>query len=203
MVSCCVYGCNKRSGRDKISFHRFPDDPKLRELWIKAVNRRNWTPKLSTRLCADHFRPCDLNKTYHSNKVHLRVGVVPSIFPIFPTPLQITINNMVEDSSSVNDPDDDTYFDEEENYDLSKSTSNIIKVEPGLTGMFQDDASEDYTNHLARCCRIKQEPNPDSVNEEEHPDSMIDVCNSTYIKQEDEYCPNSPNIPAKIKDRAV
>ncbi|XP_014275423.1 THAP domain-containing protein 1 [Halyomorpha halys] len=85
MVSCSAFGCTKRTGRDKVRFHRIPVDPKLRALWIKAINRKDWTPTTNCRICSDHFLPSDFNFTYHSGIGHLRDGVIPSVFPAFKT----------------------------------------------------------------------------------------------------------------------
>ena len=47
MVLCAAYGCNSRSDRgDKISFHQFPKDNKLRKLWIAKINRGESAVKL-------------------------------------------------------------------------------------------------------------------------------------------------------------
>ncbi|XP_014290273.1 THAP domain-containing protein 1 [Halyomorpha halys] len=84
VTSCSVFGCTKRSGKDKVSFHRIPLNPELRDLWIKAINRKNWTPSSNSKICSDHFLPSDFNLTYHSGIPHLREGAIPSVFPAFP-----------------------------------------------------------------------------------------------------------------------
>ncbi|XP_014278115.2 THAP domain-containing protein 1 isoform X2 [Halyomorpha halys] len=66
-----------------------PVDPELRTQWIKAINRKNWTPAPNSRICSDHFVPSDFNMTYHSQIAHLREGVIPSIFPPLPKHLRI------------------------------------------------------------------------------------------------------------------
>ncbi|CAH1408195.1 unnamed protein product [Nezara viridula] len=81
-----------------------------------------------------------------------------------------------------------TYCKEEENYDISQSTDIKIKVEPTLTDdVYQDSvvSEEKAKDFLVDCSRIKEEANPDSGNEEEHLDSMIDISETTFIKQED------------------
>ncbi|XP_014272613.1 uncharacterized protein [Halyomorpha halys] len=94
MVSCCVFRCNNRSGRDKVSFHRFPSDPELKNLWIKALNRKNWTPSSTAKICSDHFLSSDLNTTFHSGVVRLRDGVIPSVFPSSPKHTHETSDEM-------------------------------------------------------------------------------------------------------------
>lgn len=73
-----------------LSFFSFPDDPKLRALWIKAMNRKNWIPKSYSKICSAHFLDSDLNKTYFSKNVYVREGVIPSVFPAFPKYLEKT-----------------------------------------------------------------------------------------------------------------
>nr|XP_014278099.1 THAP domain-containing protein 4-like isoform X2 [Halyomorpha halys] len=89
MVTCSVLRCTNRTGRNKVTFHRIPVDPELRTQWIKAINRKNWTPAPNSRICSDHFVPSDFNMTYHSQIAHLREGVIPSIFPPLPKHLRI------------------------------------------------------------------------------------------------------------------
>ncbi|XP_014290271.1 uncharacterized protein [Halyomorpha halys] len=94
MVNCSVFGCTKRTGKDKVSFHRIPLNPELKALWVKAINRENWTPTTNCRICSDHFLPSDFNRTYHSGISHLREGAVPSIFPGSPKYMQETSQEM-------------------------------------------------------------------------------------------------------------
>ena len=57
---CCVVGCSNRRGLDKVngvqrSFHAFPTDQKRRQMWVKAIPRKLWTPGQWDRVCGDHF----------------------------------------------------------------------------------------------------------------------------------------------------
>nr|XP_024215912.1 KRAB-A domain-containing protein 2-like isoform X1 [Halyomorpha halys] len=97
--------------------------------------------------------------------------------------------NVSEDSNNR------TYCNEEENYKTFKNTDITIKVEPGLA----DDVSEDYTkDFLSGSSRLKEEPNLDSMNQE-HLNSMMDVDNKSFIKQEDESYLKFPHTDIKIK----
>ena len=58
---CCAVGCKnvRKKGDDSRSFYRIPDEkknPKLRSLWLTAINRK-WSEKSIScaRLCSDHF----------------------------------------------------------------------------------------------------------------------------------------------------
>lgn len=55
-VSCCAAGCANHFSKDTgITFHRFPEDPKRRQLWDRAVSRDKWELKDHHRLCSEHF----------------------------------------------------------------------------------------------------------------------------------------------------
>ena len=55
-VSCCAVDCANRFSKDsRVTFHRFPEDARRRELWIKAVSRDKWELKTHHRLCSEHF----------------------------------------------------------------------------------------------------------------------------------------------------
>jgi len=65
---CCAEGCaHDRSRGAKCNFYKFPEDPKLRTLWLNKISRvvrvtengkfttRSWTPSKSSKLCSCHF----------------------------------------------------------------------------------------------------------------------------------------------------
>ena len=92
MVYCCAVDCTNGSGSGK-TFHRFPRDSKLKQLWIARVKRKNWSPTQTTVLCSDHFQRADyetdpeLLKTLGvKRQLRLRDGVVPSLFIYNETP---------------------------------------------------------------------------------------------------------------------
>ncbi|XP_040564340.1 THAP domain-containing protein 2 [Lepeophtheirus salmonis] len=80
---CAAYGCSNldKGSSTGRSFHRFPRDPKIRDQWIRAVRRKDFTPSLHTVLCSDHFLPEDYleGKEYRIVR-KLRYNAVPSIF---------------------------------------------------------------------------------------------------------------------------
>lgn len=54
--SCCAVGCSNRcTAGCKLSFYRFPTDPHRKALWISKINRKNWSPNDSSRVCSAHF----------------------------------------------------------------------------------------------------------------------------------------------------
>ncbi|KAJ8909277.1 hypothetical protein NQ315_000496 [Exocentrus adspersus] len=78
--SCAAINCTVRHNKGvKIKFHRFPKNPRLRELWLKAVTRANYRPSDFAVICQNHFREDDYVINVHGNTV-LREGSVPSVF---------------------------------------------------------------------------------------------------------------------------
>ncbi|XP_043245634.1 uncharacterized protein LOC122393536 isoform X1 [Amphibalanus amphitrite] len=56
MVNCCVPGCTNRSGdKNKYAFYRFPSNKLIRQRYIRAIRRENFTPTEHTRICSWHF----------------------------------------------------------------------------------------------------------------------------------------------------
>ncbi|KAF4527311.1 hypothetical protein B566_EDAN001086 [Ephemera danica] len=54
--SCSVLGCKQRYSKGSgISFHRFPAESQIKDLWIKALARHNWQPSSYSLVCGKHF----------------------------------------------------------------------------------------------------------------------------------------------------
>ncbi|XP_077548146.1 uncharacterized protein LOC144160940 [Haemaphysalis longicornis] len=61
--TCCVPGCDNNTVKSPgLSWHKFPNDPALKKVWLKRINRKGpggkfclWTPKPSHRICGAHF----------------------------------------------------------------------------------------------------------------------------------------------------
>ncbi|XP_019857093.1 PREDICTED: THAP domain-containing protein 4-like [Amphimedon queenslandica] len=52
---CAVYCSNRFSKGSGLHFYRFPADPDRRNLWVAAVNRKNWQPTQYSWICSSHF----------------------------------------------------------------------------------------------------------------------------------------------------
>jgi len=90
MPQCAAYGCTNSDGKDRnrgITFHKFPVNVELKVQWIKAIHRSNYEPSPRAVVCSKHFHEEDFDRYSHSC-VRLRSGVVPTVFPAFPTYLQ-------------------------------------------------------------------------------------------------------------------
>ncbi|XP_065679786.1 THAP domain-containing protein 1-like [Hydra vulgaris] len=87
MPSCSAYGCTARDRANGITFHRFPSKikyPELRQKWITALRRKNFTdPRKSAVVCSKHFTEANMDRTSLSC-VRVRYGAIPSIFEAFP-----------------------------------------------------------------------------------------------------------------------
>ncbi|VEN59235.1 unnamed protein product [Callosobruchus maculatus] len=81
MVESCtaVNCCNRRTKGVKMKFHRIPINPYLRNLWLHAIRRINFTPSRTAVICEKHFTPQDYEVNVHGNRV-LKKSAVPSIF---------------------------------------------------------------------------------------------------------------------------
>ena len=79
-MSCVAVGCNNRTNRkpEGISFHNFPKEPHLRQLWEIAVSRKDWSASPRSYLCSEHFDEEYLIR--HAKRVLLREGALPTIF---------------------------------------------------------------------------------------------------------------------------
>ncbi|CAH1394693.1 unnamed protein product [Nezara viridula] len=223
MVGCCAVGCTN-STQKGVNMKRFPSDPERRKVWSEKVDRKNWTPTDASRLCEAHFTPEMFEQNRADGQRRLRWNAIPTIFSHIPhnkswKPTTIryptrtkyeskeeqsvfAVNSVSQVPDFWKNPHNANYCDEEENYVMSESTDITIKVEPGLIDdVYQHDISNDNTkDFLKGCCRIKENEDPDSVNQEEHLDSMIDIDNTIFIKQEkDEGYMNFPHEGVKIK----
>ncbi|CAH1394694.1 unnamed protein product [Nezara viridula] len=227
---CAVATCNnnlfdaKRIGK-KISFHCFPKDDRRKDWAVQCKRADKYFNPATSCICSEHFSDSDFERDFQAEllglqrKRKLKKTAIPTLnldnkkenlFQISKYGRQkkrelkfIVKNVSVQTESNVsNDPDDATYCDEEENYESSLSTGVYIKVEPGLIDdVYQDDVSNYETkDFLAGCIKIKQEADPDSMNEEEHVNSLIDIDNTTFIKKEkDESYLDFPHGGVKIK----
>lgn len=69
--TCCVPGCRtgyklrRRETRKAagVSLFKFPSDSNLRQKWIKAIPRKNWTLTACHRVCGNHFSQEDFLST--------------------------------------------------------------------------------------------------------------------------------------------
>ncbi|KAM4524952.1 uncharacterized protein PAE49_001059 [Odontesthes bonariensis] len=81
-VFCSAHGCNNRRSIDTrsrgITFHKFPNDPGLRRQWEGAIRREGFVATKSAKLCSEHFKPDDFDRT--GQIVRLRDGPTPSVF---------------------------------------------------------------------------------------------------------------------------
>ncbi|KAL0860929.1 hypothetical protein ABMA27_009461 [Loxostege sticticalis] len=81
MPGCAVITCRARSTclsktKGGVSFHRFPKDPNIREIWIDATGRGDWIPTKTSTICSRHFTIHDYSTKKSGNK-YLREGAVP------------------------------------------------------------------------------------------------------------------------------
>ncbi|XP_054722660.1 uncharacterized protein LOC129232551 [Uloborus diversus] len=104
MGECEAYGCSSKiNKRDPgITFHRFPKDPKLRMMWIRAVCRKDpttgeiWQPSTNSALCSKHFSEEMFDRT-STAKIRLHKNAVPEIFDGIPKHLQMKRESFIQE----------------------------------------------------------------------------------------------------------
>jgi len=99
---CAAFGCKSgyksNENDNSVTFHRFPNDPELREKWMRANPRKDFVPTKHSRLCSLHFHPSDFvdvrtdtnasrlkKKSLKPLRHQLKEGVIPSVFPNTPS----------------------------------------------------------------------------------------------------------------------
>ena len=91
---CCVHGCNGTSSNENrfVSYHKFPKQQNLIEQWLHAIDRPNFSPSNSTRICSFHFLATDFiterndnnlarkkKRPFNLQKRYLKEGIIPSV----------------------------------------------------------------------------------------------------------------------------
>ena len=55
-TTCCIPTCNSNTKRNpEPSYHKIPNDKKLRRMWLHWIGRANFKPKNHHRVCSKHF----------------------------------------------------------------------------------------------------------------------------------------------------
>ena len=117
---CCVPECrsgykdtkenpsneNKYVGEIKLSFHTFPADPDLKNVWIKNIERPDWEPTPNSRVCSLHFKESDFQdgrkdkglkwRKYDTSKLKMKLllpDAAPSLFSS--NDIEIEINKKI------------------------------------------------------------------------------------------------------------
>lgn len=101
--TCCVPNCNSGyrscTDKEKYAMFRFPKDVEMKNKWLSAIPRRNWSVTESTRVCSRHFEKNDFKqlstdkrvnrrqsrKTMHLQRLILKASAIPRIFPGLPS----------------------------------------------------------------------------------------------------------------------
>ena len=76
-------GLEKRGKtRGNVTHFSFPKSPELHAQWVAALNRENFTPTTSSRVCEIHFDREDFIPPKNPNKLHvvkrLKEGILPT-----------------------------------------------------------------------------------------------------------------------------
>lgn len=93
MVYCAAFDCNNDSRYTTgISYHCFPSDPSIRELWLAKISRADLVISKHSRLCSVHFtsdcyeRDLKAELLGSKPKAILKPDAIPSLFSHRPPP---------------------------------------------------------------------------------------------------------------------
>ena len=87
---CAVYGCsnNSSTSSNNISYHTFPTDNEIRQQWIVATKRKNFSPGKFSFLCSDHFISSDFVEFSSVKKLY--PNAIPSLLSGLPNYFHLT-----------------------------------------------------------------------------------------------------------------
>ncbi|XP_063890461.1 THAP domain-containing protein 1-like [Helicoverpa armigera] len=111
MPNCSVFCCKKRSAtsnlqKDGVTFHMFPKDPNLRNIWKTfSHNRPTWIPTRNSVICSNHFKTSDF-QVLANNRRRLVDGAKPTANCICSNHRQSL--NIPDERLSSNGPINDT-----------------------------------------------------------------------------------------------
>ena len=81
---CSVVGCssNYESGEPAPVFG-FPKDENLRKLWVRFINRKDWTVKKTSFICSKHFESKYVKEGASGKRYRLNYALkpIPTIYP--------------------------------------------------------------------------------------------------------------------------
>ncbi|RVE55331.1 hypothetical protein evm_000229 [Chilo suppressalis] len=84
MVKCSAYLCENTTYGNipGLTFHRFPKDQTLCDIWVANMQIKNWKPSKTCVLCSQHFEEHFIDKSPF--RTRLRPGAVPTLFENLP-----------------------------------------------------------------------------------------------------------------------
>lgn len=71
--------------------------------WTSAINRPNWTPRRSSKVCSKHFIPNDYLDRPGGYVKHLKSNAVPSVFLSYPIPVRSRKEEKTSDKEKQNE----------------------------------------------------------------------------------------------------
>ncbi|KAI5637628.1 THAP domain-containing protein [Phthorimaea operculella] len=120
--TCAVLGCDDFKSLSSEEFFRFPEDPRLREIWTNLTGRSNWTPTDYSLICIQHFS-VDCFMCNADDEMVLIDKAVPSL----KLPKHVLEVEYIEEETLDNDYEEDYEMDGDTDYegdDEAKPTMN-------------------------------------------------------------------------------
>ncbi|XP_060588666.1 uncharacterized protein LOC132744076 [Ruditapes philippinarum] len=192
-VVCAAFGCNTRSGRDKVSFFTFPTNKTLRKTGSERLGRsdekfkgRVYVPNMYSRLCSKHFEESAFEK---SPSVLRSVGCGEVFRPqlkrdALPTILNVTLQNAPSTIESVlQDILIESYPNGKQVFAFASSSASHRRCSQHVAGNI-DDMDKETAN---TCTSTMQRADKTNVSVSDSTDTDDNSC---------EYCFCSPCVTA-------
>ncbi|VVC97874.1 unnamed protein product [Leptidea sinapis] len=151
-MTCCIKVCRNYKRRlktmKKVTFHRLPNKPSLRERWVEIIRQSrgedHWNPARHSLICSDHFRAKDLYFTSNQSRQRLKRQAIPCKALFLSSTKSDDdesgdeVSNITKDLITTNKSDDTTTI----NSDGRAEYEVIIKTEP------ESDEETASTSHV-------------------------------------------------------
>ncbi len=135
-TKCCVPFCDSHTGRNpELSFHKFPQDPKLRKAWLHWISRVDFQPNEHHRVCSKHFEGG--KKTYLNNIP----TVVPKCMKSTPSKPRATYKCRQRESNPVTTPRKKRIC---ENETVKKLQSEIDELKGTIVNLRNENENQEH-----------------------------------------------------------
>ena len=80
---CCIYNCRSNyAGENHTVVFSFPRDDDLKKIWVRFVNRKDWSPSNSSVICIKYFEKkyLKMGEGKKRSRLDMSMKPVPTIF---------------------------------------------------------------------------------------------------------------------------
>ncbi|XP_076247088.1 uncharacterized protein LOC143187040 [Calliopsis andreniformis] len=168
-TKCAIVQCkNVKNKNSRISFFQFPlNEPKLLSAWIAAVNRKDWTPTTSSRICGKHFKCTDFYNTPGVKVNKLKPDTIPSKNLPKDTPQKL---NSVTDKSDLYTSTSQGIFS-----DLSNELSSVKDSQSSRNMFVNKETGDVKYDKVTMGAQFADSQSPTNIFIKEEPDDVRDT----------------------------